>query len=150
MIQERTKAGWAAARARSRYGGRPKVTSEEARVVLAKKLHADKSLEIDDICKTLRISRLTFYRYIRLRMRVPSFGGFLTRLTRHGFLGQSGSNFARESALGRSAPSRLAYSVRDLGRGDMSELAVRFSTLQREVRGAVPNLCGAPLTRPSW
>ena len=26
----------------------------------------DKSLEIDNICKTLRISRSTFYRYVRL------------------------------------------------------------------------------------
>ena len=34
--------------------------------MLAKKLHADKSLEIDDICKTLRISGSTFYRYVRL------------------------------------------------------------------------------------
>jgi len=66
LIQERTKAGLAAARARGRNGGRPKVTSAEARVMLAKKLHADKSLEIDDICKTLRISRSTFYRYVRM------------------------------------------------------------------------------------
>ncbi len=66
LIQERTKAGPAAARARGRNGGRPKVTAAEARVVLAKKLHDDKSLEIDDICKTLRISRSTFYRYVRL------------------------------------------------------------------------------------
>ena len=49
LIQERTKAGLAAARARGRNGGRPKVTSTETKVVLAKKLHADKSLEIDDI-----------------------------------------------------------------------------------------------------
>ena len=66
LIQERTKAGLAAARARGRNGGRPKVTAEETKVVLAKKLHADKSLEIDDICKTLRLSRSTFYRYVRL------------------------------------------------------------------------------------
>jgi DNA invertase Pin-like site-specific DNA recombinase len=66
LIQERTKAGLAAARARGCNGGRPKVSSDEARVVLAKKLHADKSLEIDDICSTLRISRSTFYRYVRL------------------------------------------------------------------------------------
>lgn len=66
LIQERTKAGLAAARARGRSGGRPRVTVSEAKVVLAKKLHADKSLEIDDICKTLRISRSTFYRYVRL------------------------------------------------------------------------------------
>ena len=66
LIQERTKAGLAAARARGRNGGRPKVTSEEAKVVFAKKLHADKSIEIDDICKTLRLSRSTLYRYVRL------------------------------------------------------------------------------------
>jgi len=34
--------------------------------VLAKKLHADKSLEIDDICNTLRISRSTYYPYVRM------------------------------------------------------------------------------------
>ena len=38
----------------------------EAKVVLAKKLNADKTLDIDDICKTLRISRSTFYRYVRM------------------------------------------------------------------------------------
>ena len=66
LIQERTKAGLAAARARGRNGGRPKVTAAETKVVLAKKLHADKSLEIDDICQTLKMSRSTFYRYVRL------------------------------------------------------------------------------------
>jgi DNA invertase Pin-like site-specific DNA recombinase len=66
LIQERTKAGLAAARARGRYGGRPKLNAGEAKVVLAKKLHADKSLAIDDICTTLRMSRSTFYRYVRL------------------------------------------------------------------------------------
>ena len=66
LIQERTKAGLAAARARGRNGGRPKITTQETIVVLAKKLHADKSLEIDDICRTLRISRSTFYRYLRM------------------------------------------------------------------------------------
>ena len=49
-----------------RHAGAAKVTSGEARVVLAKKLYADRSLDIDDICKTLRISRSTFYRYVRL------------------------------------------------------------------------------------
>jgi DNA invertase Pin-like site-specific DNA recombinase len=66
LFQERTKAGLEAARARGRNGGRPKVTAAETKVVLAKRLHADKSLEIDDICKTLRLSRSTFYRYVRL------------------------------------------------------------------------------------
>jgi DNA invertase Pin-like site-specific DNA recombinase len=65
LIQERTKAGLAVARARGRFGGRPKVTAAETKVVLAKKLHADKSLEIDDICQTLKMSRSTFYRCVR-------------------------------------------------------------------------------------
>ena len=65
LIQERTKAGLAAARARGRNGGRPKVTAAETKVVLAKKLHADNSLKIDDICQTLKMSRSTFYRYVR-------------------------------------------------------------------------------------
>jgi ACT domain-containing protein len=46
--------------------GRPRITAGEADVVLAKKLNADKTREIDDICKTLRISRSTFYRYVRM------------------------------------------------------------------------------------
>jgi len=66
LIQERTKAGLAAARARGRNGGRPKVSATEARVVLAKKLHQDKTLDLDDICNTLRISRSTYYRYLNL------------------------------------------------------------------------------------
>ncbi|MCH7688245.1 MAG: recombinase family protein [Planctomycetes bacterium] len=66
LIQERTKAGLAAARARGRNGGRPPISPSEAKVMLSKKLHQDKSLEIDDICKTLRISRSTFYRYVRM------------------------------------------------------------------------------------
>ena len=66
LIQERTKAGLAAARARGRNGGRPKVDANEPKVVLAKKLHADKSLEVADICKKLNVSRSTFYRYVRM------------------------------------------------------------------------------------
>jgi len=66
LIQERTKPGLAAARARGRNVGRPKITAAETKVILAKKLRADKSLEIDDVCQTLRISRSTFYRYVRI------------------------------------------------------------------------------------
>jgi DNA invertase Pin-like site-specific DNA recombinase len=66
LIQERTKAGLAAARARGRKGGRPPINPGEAKVVLAKKLHQEKSLEIGDVCKTLKISRSTFYRYVRM------------------------------------------------------------------------------------
>ena len=66
LTQERTKAGLAAARARGRHGGRPKVSANDPKVDRAKQLNADKTLDIDDICKTLRISRSTFYRYMRL------------------------------------------------------------------------------------
>ncbi len=66
LIQERTKAGLAAARARGRMGGRPKMASDESRIVLAQKLFADKSISIEDICQTLRVSRSTLYRYVRM------------------------------------------------------------------------------------
>lgn len=66
LIQERTKAVLAAARARGRMGGRPKTSPKDAKVRLAKTLLADKSLEVDDICETLKISRSTLYRYANL------------------------------------------------------------------------------------
>ena len=69
LIQERTKAGLAAARARGRSGGRPRLESEEAKVRAAKKLSGDKSITIDDICRTLGISRSTYYRYLSLGNR---------------------------------------------------------------------------------
>ncbi len=67
LIQERTKAGLAAARARGRCGGRPRLESEQAKVRAAKKLSGDRSITIDDICKTLGISRSTYYRYLAMR-----------------------------------------------------------------------------------
>jgi len=66
LIQERTKAGLAAARARGRHGGRPRLDSEQAKVRAAKKLSGDKSISIDDICRTLNISRSTYYRYLAM------------------------------------------------------------------------------------
>ena len=66
LIQERTKAGLAAARARGRSGGRPRLESEEAKVRAAKKLSGDRSITIDDICKTLGLSRSTYYRYLAM------------------------------------------------------------------------------------
>lgn len=64
LIQERTKAGLASARARGRRGGRPPIDLEEVKVRAARKLHDDHTLNIDDICNTLHISRSTYYRYI--------------------------------------------------------------------------------------
>ena len=62
LIQERTKAGLAAARARGRKGGRRPLDRDDPRVVLANKLFCDKSVSIEDICDTLKISRTTLYR----------------------------------------------------------------------------------------
>lgn len=71
LIQERTKAGLAAARARGRVGGRKPMLPNNPRVVLAAKLHKDKSVSIDDICETLKISRTTLYRYLELAGVAP-------------------------------------------------------------------------------
>ena len=66
LIQERTKAGLAAARARGRCGGRPPIRINEAKVVAAQKLKEDRTLSIDEICDSLKISRSTYYRYVHL------------------------------------------------------------------------------------
>lgn len=64
LIKERVMAGLNAARARGRKGGRIPVSSKDPRVIMAKKMHKDHGMEIDDICKTIKISRSTFYRYL--------------------------------------------------------------------------------------
>lgn len=66
IIRERTKAGLAAARARGRLGGRPKAKTLNTpkKVAIAQALYNDKTNSIDDICKTLNISRATLYRSI--------------------------------------------------------------------------------------
>jgi DNA invertase Pin-like site-specific DNA recombinase len=69
VIRERTQAGLSAARARGRRGGRPKVVglSDAKKVAMAQALYNDKSNTIGDICKTLRVSRSTLYRYIQAK-----------------------------------------------------------------------------------
>ena len=66
LIRERTQAGLQAARARGRRGGRPRspVLSDPKRLAIARALHADKSNSIADICRTLRVSRASLYRYL--------------------------------------------------------------------------------------
>ncbi len=66
LIQERTRAGLEAARARGRKGGRKPITVTDPRVQAAKKMHVDKNMPIADICTTLRISRPTLYRYLAM------------------------------------------------------------------------------------
>jgi hypothetical protein len=67
LIRERTKAGLTAARARGRKGGRRPIPPEHPSVVAAKKMHGDKTMPVSDICRTLRISRPTLYRYLALK-----------------------------------------------------------------------------------
>jgi DNA invertase Pin-like site-specific DNA recombinase len=66
LIRERTRAGLSAARARGRMGGRRPVSPLDPKVRMAKRMHKDQSLSIDEICSTLKISRATFYRYVSL------------------------------------------------------------------------------------
>jgi DNA invertase Pin-like site-specific DNA recombinase len=66
LIQERTQAGLAAARARGRKGGRKPILSDDPRVQMAKRMHHDHGMSIAHICQTLKISRATFYRYLAL------------------------------------------------------------------------------------
>ena len=59
---ENTKAGLEAARARGKKGGR-KPAMDAKKLALARTLRADPTLPIGDICKTLGVSKATFYRY---------------------------------------------------------------------------------------
>jgi DNA invertase Pin-like site-specific DNA recombinase len=69
LIQERTRAGLAAARARGKKGGRQPRHAGEPRVRMAYTMYVDQQLSIADICQTLRISQATFYRYVALGKR---------------------------------------------------------------------------------
>lgn len=67
LIRERTRAGLEAARARGRKGGRPKALSEKKRL-LAVDLYHRKLHTINDICRTVGISKPTLYAYVRAAM----------------------------------------------------------------------------------
>jgi DNA invertase Pin-like site-specific DNA recombinase len=66
VIRERTQAGLIAARARGRRDGHPRAAAlnDAKKVAMAQALYNDKKNSIADICKTLRVSRSTLYRYI--------------------------------------------------------------------------------------
>jgi DNA invertase Pin-like site-specific DNA recombinase len=66
IIKERTQAGLTAARARGRKGGRPKALTPR-KAQMAEALYKDKNNTIDEICKTLNISRATLYRYVKTK-----------------------------------------------------------------------------------
>ena len=63
LIRERTQAGLAAARARGRKGGRPKVLNQDKQALIVK-LYAEKKHTIEQICKMMGISKPTLYKYI--------------------------------------------------------------------------------------
>lgn len=63
LIRDRTLAGLRAARARGRLGGRPKGMTP-AKVKMAARLMQDRSVSIQEICRTLGVSRTTLYRYV--------------------------------------------------------------------------------------
>lgn len=65
LIRERTRAGLEAARARGHKGGRPPKLKNGSKRALARRLHAEKSHTITQICETLGISRATLYRYLK-------------------------------------------------------------------------------------
>src|SRR5512142_2999796 len=71
LIRERTQAALLAARARGRLGGRPRALDPRD-VHVAQALYHDKSNAIADICRTLRISRATLYRYIKTETERPA------------------------------------------------------------------------------
>jgi DNA invertase Pin-like site-specific DNA recombinase len=66
LIQERTLAGLAAARARGKHGGRRPLRANAPQVRMAQTLNADSRVTVPEICQSLHISRATFYRYIAL------------------------------------------------------------------------------------
>jgi predicted transcriptional regulator YheO len=49
--------------------------SEAKKVAIAQALYDDDSHSIDDIYKTLRVSRSTLYRYIRVKRKSPARDG---------------------------------------------------------------------------
>ena len=65
LIRERTNAGLAAAKARGRIGGRPRKLKTNGKVALARRMFADRSHTIPEICAALGISRATLYRYVK-------------------------------------------------------------------------------------
>jgi DNA invertase Pin-like site-specific DNA recombinase len=66
LIRERTRAGLLAARARGRKGGRKRVSTADPIIRMAKRMHEDRSLNVQEICLSLKISRATYYRYVGL------------------------------------------------------------------------------------
>lgn len=61
LIRERTQAGLEAARSRGRVGGRTKALSQN-KAEMTWRMYADRNNSVNEICKTLQISRMTLWR----------------------------------------------------------------------------------------
>src|SRR5919202_2585919 len=68
VIKERTAAGLEAARARGKVGGRHRRLDEKT-AEMARRLYADRHNSVSEICKTLGITRMTLWRYVRVGER---------------------------------------------------------------------------------
>jgi DNA invertase Pin-like site-specific DNA recombinase len=66
LIRERTTAGLAAARERGRIGGRLKALTPR-QILIAQSLYDDPKNSIQETCRTLKISKVTLYRYMKPR-----------------------------------------------------------------------------------
>lgn len=64
LIRDRTRAGLAAARARGRKGGRPKRLNARQRA-LAVDLYHQRKHTLEEICRTVGISKPTLYAYLQ-------------------------------------------------------------------------------------
>ncbi len=71
LIQERTRAGLAAARARGRQGGRPRAMDAKKQALLFK-LYDERQHTIKEICGVLDVSRSTLYAYQHRREEAKS------------------------------------------------------------------------------
>ena len=70
LLRERTMAGLAAARARGRKGGRPRVMDAK-KVARARDLYAEGSLTVAEIAAGLKVSRSSIYRYLGTSKSTP-------------------------------------------------------------------------------
>jgi DNA invertase Pin-like site-specific DNA recombinase len=64
LIRERTTAGLVAARARGKKGGRPQALTDMHRSI-ATSMYANRKASVQEICRTLKISRATLYRALK-------------------------------------------------------------------------------------
>jgi DNA invertase Pin-like site-specific DNA recombinase len=66
LIQERTRAGLEAARARGRVGGRPRALDVK-KTQLLYQLYDERNHTVQEICEVMRISKSTLYSYLEGR-----------------------------------------------------------------------------------